>query len=231
MPLRNYEGLVFPYCAWPEGGISPYLWLADKQSGGGGWRNFGTHATLFLTHLLGLVDEAAGTADTGVKEWKLPDGTVLRPDTEDLGCAVLKLKNGAIGTMQTGWCVPDAACLRVEIWGDRGRILLEDPSFGDGVSARLYAADGRPGDYPKRTGQWLDVPAAHYAVPGTGFSKGNAPPYMVSMGWMFHDMVRAIRTASPASPSFAEAVHAQRVVEAVLRSRNSRAWVRVEDVE
>ncbi len=230
MPLRNHDNFIYPHCAWPEGGISPYFWLADKESGGSGWRNFGTHTTLFLTHLLGEVEEAVGTVDTGVKEWRIPDGTVLHPDTEDLGCAVLKMKNGAIGTLQTGWSVPDSAVLRVEIWGDKGRLLLEDPSFGDGISARLYAGDGRPGQYPQGTGQWQEIPAHHYNVPGTGFSKENAPPYMVSMGWMFHDMVRTIREGGPGSPSFAEAYHAQRVVEAVVQSRQTRSWTRIEDV-
>ena len=93
MPLRNYDGSIFPHCALPGNGIDPYLWLADRNSGGGGWRNFGTHTTLFLTHLLGEVEEAVGVVETGVKEWTLPDGSRLRPTSEDLGCAVLKLKN------------------------------------------------------------------------------------------------------------------------------------------
>jgi predicted dehydrogenase len=229
MPLRSYDDKLFPYCAWPEGGIAPYLWLADKQSGGGGWRNFGSHTVLFLTHLLGEVEEAVGTVDTGVKHWTLPDGSSLTPDTEDLGCAVLQMKNGAIGNIQTGWSVPDSACLRVEVWGDKGRLLYEDPSFGDGISARLYAGDGRLAEYPKTAGGWLEIPARHYEVPGLGFSKENAPPYMVSMGWMFHDMVRTIREGGAGSPNFAEACHAQRVVEAVVQSKQTRRWTRIDE--
>lgn len=230
MPLRNFEGKVFPHCAWPESGLTPYLWLAEKESGGGGWRNFGTHTTLFLTHLLGDVEEAVGTVATGVDEWRLPNGRVLRPDTEDLGCAVLKLRNGAIGNLQTGWSVPDSACLRVEIWGDSGRLLLEDPSFGDGISARLYAGDGRMSAYPAQSGSWQEIPGECFQVPGLPFRKETAPPYMVSMGWMFHDMVHAIRQGRAGSPSFAEALHAQQVVEAVIESGRTRAWTRIDDV-
>ena len=29
MPLQQNGADVYPYCAYPEGGISPYLWLAD----------------------------------------------------------------------------------------------------------------------------------------------------------------------------------------------------------
>ena len=156
------------------------------------------------------------------------DSTSLIPENEDLGQAVLKLRSGAVGTLQTGWSVPDTDGLRLEIWGDRGRLLYLDPRFGDGISARLYAGAAHVVDYGKPGGGWLDIPDEYFRVPGTPFSKSNAPPYMVSMGWMFHDMLRAIRENARGSPSFAEAVHAQRVVEAVLRSEREGSWVQVD---
>jgi len=176
---------------------------------------------LFLTHLLGPVEQAAGILQTGLTHWRLPDGSEITPATEDLGSATLQLKNGAIGNVQTGWSVPDAAGLRVEVWGDRGRLLLIDPTFGDGISARLYAGDARMGAFGQETGQWRDIPGHLYQVPGTSFTKETAPPYMVSMGWMFHEMVQAIRAGRQGSPNFAEALHAQLVVEAVARSHQT----------
>jgi hypothetical protein len=94
---------------------------------------------------------------------------------------------------------PGRACLRVEIWGDRGRLLLEDPTFGDGISARLYAAKAGKGEYGFPIGQWLDIPAEYYEVPHA-LSKGRRAPYMVSMGWMFHDMLRTIREGEAVRP-------------------------------
>jgi predicted dehydrogenase len=230
MPLQQHGEHLYPYCVYPEGGINPYHWLGDATSGAGGWRNFGAHTVLFLTHLLGEVEQAAGATRTGVREWKLPDGIELTPRTEDLGCATLCLKNGAIGNVQTGWCVPDSACLRVEVWGDRGRLLLEDPTFGDGISARLYAGKNGRGEFGHPIGQYLEIPGELYRVPGTSFTKESAPPYMVSMGWMFSDMARTIREGGPGSPSFAEACHAQRVVEAVIESQQTGRWMRIEQI-
>ncbi len=229
LPLNVHDGFVYPHSAYPEGGIAPYKWLADTTSGGSGWRNFATHSTLLLTHLLGPVAAVAGVQATGVKEWRLPDGTNLTPDTHDLGCAAIKLENGAIGTLQTGWCAPDAAGLRVEVWGDRGRLLLEDATFGDGVSARLYAADGRP-HYGSPSGKTLDIPDHYYEVPGMGWSKADAPPYMVSMGWMFHDMLAAIRDQRTPSPSFDEALHAHKLVEAAIESADTGRWINLADL-
>jgi predicted dehydrogenase len=223
--LRNYDGYIYPHAAYPEGGMSPYKWLAESESGGSGWRNFGSHMTLFLIKLIGRVKAVTGTDVTGIKEWRLPDGIVLHPDTADFGCGVLQMENGAIGTIQTGWAVSDGPGIRVEIWGTKGRLLYIDPTFGDGVSAKLYAGKPIKAEFGQPTGEWLETPAEYFAVPGTGFSKDNAPWYMVSMGWMFHDMLQAIETGRPPSPSFEEAVHAHKVVEGVIKSGRGRRWV------
>ena len=50
------------------------------------------------------------------------------------------------------------------------------------------------------------------------------------MAPFLHDMVRAIHEGGEGSPSFNEAHHVHRAVEAVLRSVDNRAWVRVDDV-
>jgi predicted dehydrogenase len=228
LPLRNEgEGKLYPFAVWPEGGLTPYRWLAEKSSGAGAWRNFGMHTLLFLTHLLGPVTRAVGTVQTGVPEWHLPDGSRLHPENEDLGCAVLQLDNGAIGTLQTGWAQPDGQTLRVEIWGDKGRLLLSDPSFGDGVSARLYRGEARIAVLGEASGGPIEIPAEYFRVPGTSFTRDNAPPYVPTMCQLFADMLRSIENGNEGSPSFAEAVHAHSVVEAVLQS-DRMAWPKAE---
>ena len=44
-------------------------------------------------------------------------------------------------------------------------------------------------------------------------------------------MLKSIEEGSKGSPGFAEAYHAQRVVEAALRSQKDRSWVRVDEVD
>jgi predicted dehydrogenase len=229
LPLHRHDGFVYTHCAFPGGHLQPYKWLAEKSSGGSGWRNFGTHSMLLLAHLLGDVTEICGCLSTGIERWDLPDGSKLRAENDDLGSAVLRLANGATGTVQAGWCVPDTAGFRFEVWGDHGRMLLQDPSFGDGVSARLFAGDASPVPYGTQSGTWLDIPAPLYAVPGTPLSKENAPPFMVPMAWMFHDMLRTIREGGPGSPNFTEAARVQRAIEAMAVSHAERRWVRLDD--
>lgn len=230
MPLWEQGGLHYPASAYPEAGMDPYLWLADKASGGSGWRNFGTHSLLLLTHLIGQVKEITGMQATGIKEWLLPDGQVITPDTADLGCATLLMENGAIGNLQTGWCVPDTEVMRIEIWGDRGRMVYSDPTFGDGASARLYAGKAKKKEYGELAGAMVDVAPEHYAIPGLPWSKENAPPYMVAMSWMFYNMLEAIKGNARPSPSFEEALHVHKVVTALELSNESGRRIRIAEM-
>jgi predicted dehydrogenase len=227
-PLVVDGGKPYPYSAWSEH-TAPYYWLAERSSGGSGWRNFATHALLYLTHLLGPVEEATGLLATGVPEWTLPNGDVLRPETHDFGSATLKLANGAIGGLQTGWCMPDTEGWRVEVWGDRGRLLLSDPSFGNGFGAKLYAGDARPVPFGERVCAEVPIDDRYYRAPGSETATGAVQPF-VAMDWMFGDMVRAIREGREGSPSFSEAAEVHKVVEAVEIGCAERRWVRVQSL-
>jgi predicted dehydrogenase len=231
LPLVAQDGLIYPHAVWPEGGVSPYTWLGDPASGASAWRNFGSHSLLLLQHLWGGVEEAVGHLQTCVPAWHLPDGSSIRPQTADLGVATLRLANGAVGSLQCGWSVADGPALRVELFGSRGRLLLNDPSFGDGVSASLYAGDARKHAFGTAAGSLQQIPDELYRVPGTPFDRANAPPYMVSMTRLFSDMLRAVRSGSEGSPSFEEAYQVQRVIEAVTLSHQARRWVRIAELE
>jgi predicted dehydrogenase len=135
------------------------------------------------------------------------------------------LASGAIGSLQAGWCVPDTEGWRVEIWGDRGRLLLVDNSFGNLLSAKLYAGDGRLLTYGERTCAEVEIDPAFYNVPGTISGESGPRPY-VAMDWMFAKMAEAVRSGSEGSPSFAEAAAVYRVVEAVEQASAERCWVR-----
>ena len=226
LPLFSHEGRPYCYSAF-SGATDPYYWLAEKASGASGWRNFATHALLFLTHLVGPVEEVTGLVTRGVPRWHLPNGDVLDPETDDYGSATLRLANGAIGSLQTGWCMPDTEGWRVELWGDRGRLLLSDNSFGNAPIARLYAGDTTPVAYGERACREVPIDDALYRVPGSR-KAAEGPRPLVAMEWMFSDMVRAIREGREGSPSFAEAARVQAIVDAVETASAERRWIRMD---
>ena len=227
LPLVHDGALHYPYAAYPPADVQPYKWLAEKASGASAWRNYGTHMTLLLNHMIGRVASVTGMVETGMKDWSLPDGSALKAETDDLGCAVMQMENGAIGTLQVGWCMPDADFIMLDVWGDKGRLRYTDRSFGDGISAELYAAGAKLKVQGEDSGSLVAIDDEFFRVPGMTWDRASAPPYMTSMGWMFHNMLEAIAGRKPASPSFDDALHAHSVVEALLQSAAEGRHIKV----
>ncbi|MBG6120006.1 MULTISPECIES: Gfo/Idh/MocA family protein [unclassified Sphingobium] len=225
LPLVSQEGKTYAFSAFSPS-VDPYYWLADAGTGAGGWRNFATHSLLYLTHLLGPIDTVSGMVAKGVDVWDLPNGKTLNPQNEDLGSATIRLANGAIGSVQAGWCVPDTEGMRIEIWGDKGRLLLTDPSFGNGIGQTLYAGDSRLMPYGQRICAPVPLDTHYQAVPDS--QAGADQPY-VAMDWMFYHMLQAVKGAEQASPSFAEAAAVHRAVEALFVSAREGRHVRLSE--
>jgi predicted dehydrogenase len=227
-PLIEYASQPYPYCA-DAGTGSPYYWLAEKSSGASAWRNFGSHALLFLTHLLGAVEDASALSAIGVPDWHMPNGELLRAETADLAVAALRLTNGAIGTLHTGWCKPGGECWRVDVWGDKGRLLLSDSSFGTMPVAKLYSADRRSLREGHIQLEQVAIEPAYYSVPGCEGSDP-VPRPLIAMDWIFAAMVQAIRDQGEASPSFADAARVHAMVEAIELGAQERRWVRMSEL-
>lgn len=229
LPLLAYDGFVYPFCVQSEV-QKPYDWLGDANSGGSAWRNFGSHTMLNLMYLFGEIEEVIGTMDTFCKEWKLTDGRTVRPQTPDIAMALLRFRKGGMANVNVSWSTVDAAGYFLEVTGSRGRFVVRDPSFADAYTATLYYGDSRKRDSTHEIGSMVDIPERLYQVPGTDYSKANCPPFFGTMAPFLHDMVRAIKEGGEGSPSFNEAYHVHRAVEGVVRSLETRSWVRVDDV-
>lgn len=228
MSLFGHDGYLYPSSAH-SGVMRPYHWLADAKSGASAWRNFGSHAMLNLIWLFGEVDEIVGDTRTVLKKWTLPSGHVLHPDTPDTAMALLKFRDGGFANINTGWCKADPMTYRLEVWGTNGRFLIEDTTFGDAPGSKLYYGDTRPRDMTSLSGDYLDIPAKYFAVPGTPLTKEGCPPFIMPMAALFGDMAAAIREGREGSPSFTEAAHVHEAVEAMVRSSQTRCWTKVGD--
>lgn len=88
-------------------------WAMD---GGGALMNQGIHGVDILQYLMGGVDWVMASMDT-----------MTRPiETEDMVVAIMKFKNGALGTLQASTtCFPGYE-RRTEICGDKGSVVLEE---------------------------------------------------------------------------------------------------------
>jgi len=222
LPLYAHDDFVYTLCHIGGGG-SPYPWLADASSGASAWRNFGSHTILCLMYLLGGVEEIIMTSETFVKELHFTDGTRVRPQTPDFASALVRFRGGAKANINVSWAMADAPGFHLDICGSRGRLVASEPGFCDAGATLHY---GRATTEPSR--EAVAIPDALYQVEGTPLSRDNLPMMMMPITALFADMARVIRTGvGHASPSFADAAHAQAAVEAAVRSERTRGWERV----
>ncbi|TMM52120.1 Gfo/Idh/MocA family oxidoreductase [Maribacter algarum] len=91
-------------------------WRGTKQfDGGAAFINQGIHTIDLLLNVMGPVHSVFGNVQTMVHDI----------EGEDVGAGILNFKNGAIGTITAGTSLYPGYPERLEIYGERGSVILE----------------------------------------------------------------------------------------------------------
>lgn len=182
-------------CWYPE---IPGAWRQTKAySGGGSMTDLGIHCLDLLEYVTGAHIEKVGA---------LADNMVFHYEVEDGCTALFRLSNGAFGTVDAYFNIPDdAARCRIEIYGTKGSIRAEG-SLGqiDGGDVLVTLSD--PGDYYPMQNR---VNVDSYQMEGAGL---NMYEREVSS---FNE---SILTGKPIEAPATDAVHIQKVIESIYRS-------------
>ncbi|HTZ70399.1 MAG TPA: Gfo/Idh/MocA family oxidoreductase [Acetobacteraceae bacterium] len=203
----------------------PYNWFAEAGLGVSAMRNLGSHALHYLVHLFGEVDAVVADDTQLLGEWRFPDGSIVRPETNDFANMILRFVSGMTMQLQVSWSAPVGRGWNVDIFGSKGRITAGDPSFPTSPGTSLLA--GRIGDRsvePVAIPERLMRPAEITIGPDVHPSASH--PMAISM----HRMVEAIRGNGRAAPGFAQAWHVECILEAARVSAQARTWVNVADI-
>lgn len=189
---------------------APWDWLMESAKGGGMLGAAGSHHVDALRWWFGEVKSVAGATATMVKRRRLPESTQTAPvDADDNFSLMLRFANGALATVHYSATAPHEAGDQIILSGSDGILVLAD----DG---RLFGA--RRGEsladlpIPER----LNPELPEFPHPST------APTILLMREW-----VRAIRTGLPGSPSFADGVKVQEILDGVVRSTQLGRWVDV----
>lgn len=127
----------------PNDPANSWRWMADvEQSGVGGFGDLGTHSLDILMWVLGDVD--AVTADIRVVTKR------YGPKTDETGQALMKFRNGAMGTLTAGW-LDVANPVTLMISGTKGYAQIVDNK----LMFKSELVEGAKGNEP-----WTDLPAA-----------------------------------------------------------------------
>lgn len=178
-------------------------WRQNKSLGGGGaLMDMGVHCIDLIQYVTGSpVVQVAAFHDT----------LTFRYEVEDSSTVLLRLKNGAMCSVQSNFNIPDeAAKWRLEFFGTKGRLL------GDSVIGQV---DGGSVD-----ALFMDEVGGYDAVQNV--KKSESALLKADIGNMYTREIesfgRSILENKPLEVPASEAVQAQRIIEAAYRSNDEK---------
>jgi predicted dehydrogenase len=177
--------------------------------GGGPMLDMGPYYITDLVQLLGPVASVMGSTTRPKLERLVTsepmNGTLIPVEVATHVAGMLEFQSGAVVSIAMSFDVPKHGHAPIEIYGDKGSMLVPDPNrFGGEVKVA------------KTGGEWETVPLTHGHVDGEFRSIGVA------------DMATAIVTNRPHRASGALAFHVLEVMEAFQTSSDEGRRVKVE---
>jgi UDP-N-acetyl-2-amino-2-deoxyglucuronate dehydrogenase len=171
-----------------------------KLDGGGAIMNQSIHTIDLLIHLAGDVKSVCAFADRIAHK---------RIEVEDIAVAILRFKNGAVGTIEgaTTCYHPEGNPAEVQICGTEGTVFLQDDKFREWEFARKSPADKKV--------------RASMMTTSSGPAAGAADPSAISFEWHqrnFEDTLKAIKAGKTPSVDGKEARRAIEVILAIYQS-------------
>jgi predicted dehydrogenase len=186
----------------------PWGWLMEQEKAGGMLGATGAHYLDALRWWFGDVKAVAGAVSTMVRQRRLPDSSAMaKVDADDNFSIILRFANGALGTIHVSATAGHEGDEEVTLSGSEGTLQVRQ--------GRLWAA--RAGDFslselpvPERLSGGV-IPGGHFLVQPTAL--------------LLRTFVNAIREHRPASPSFADGVKTQELIDGAIRSSQQGRWI------
>lgn len=224
--LLHFEGHFFQdYAADPA---LPYGWRFDKAvAGGGAFGDIGSHIMDIACALMGPVARVAAGARRLYPERPVGSAGARPVSVDDLAASLVQFAGGTFGSVHASWVATGhKSDLGFTVIGTRGAIRF---TWERNNEVELFlAAD------PKETGGFRRVmlggihpeAAPFWYAQGQGLGYGEA---FVITARRFIEAV--LKNDLDARPSFAEALHVCRVIDAAYRATETGEWVAVERMD
>lgn len=206
----------------------PMMWRLDKErAGSGALGDIGAHIVDLTQFLTGeRISGVSGLTETFVTERPLPDDSSRtgRVTVDDAAIFLARFGGGGLATFEaTRFATGRKNAMRIEINGSTGSLAFDFESMNElhfydntedadtGGFRRIYATEPT---HPYLEAWW---------PPGHGLGYEHTFTHEV------HDLVHAIAGGADPTPSFADGLQVQRVLDAVQRSAaNHSCWTEVE---
>jgi predicted dehydrogenase len=186
----------------------PWGWLMELEKAGGMLGATGSHYLDALRWWFGDVKAVAGAVSTMVRQRRLPDSSAMaKVDADDNFAVILRFANGALGTIHISATAGHEGDEEITLSGADGTLAIRQ--------GRLLGA--RRGDFSLNE---LPIPDRLHAGVAPGGHFLVQPTALLLRTWS-----RAIRDGVPASPSFADGVKTQELIDGALRSSQQGRWI------
>ena len=217
---------------WLVDAEGPMTWRLDKdRAGSGSLGDIGAHAIDMVQYLTDTtLDSVSGTMHTFVTERPLLGETVGLSGTasdergqvtvDDAAWFTAKLSGGAIGAFEaTRFATGRKNALRVEISGSDGALAFDLETMNE---LQFYDATDPAGEQGFKR---IIVTEPEHPYMDSWWPTGHALGYEHAFSHEVRDFVLDIDANREPSPSFADGLQVQRVLDAVERSAaNGSAW-------
>ena len=199
----------------------PWNWYSRKDRGGGALGALGSHTFDYINWLFGSVRRLSATLKTAIPTRPLPDtGEMRSVDADDTCMLMLELADGTPCQVCISACTFEGRGHWVEVYGDRGTLVLGSDNQKDYVHGfNLKAA---PAGKPLTM---LEIPA-HLAF-SQSYTDGRLAPFIrVVDTW-----IKAIDAGESMTPSLREGVYSQLLMDLTHQSHETGTWVDVPQLD
>ena len=196
---------------WLRDPNAPLVWrLRKEKTGTGTLGDIGAHILDLAEWVTGQhIRSVVADLETFVEERPRSEGGTGKVDVDDAVSVLARFEGGAMGTFTSSRYVPGQGMdQRLEVYGDKGALIMD---FSDQQNIRV--SSGRMA----RENQMVQLP-----VP----SRFATTPERY-LGQNVTNFINAILAGEQMSPSFAEGLHNQALIDAVVASAETRVWVDV----
>ncbi len=201
----------------------PLVWRLQRElAGSGALGDIGAHIVDLSQHLLGdSIASVSGLTETFVRERPMPDGRGSGEVTvDDAALFVARFAGGAVGTFEASrFATGRKNGLRIEVNGSRGSLVFDLERLNE---LELYQAN----DVADTAGfRRVLVTESDHPWVGAWWPPGHVLGWEHTFTHQAHDLLHAVANDEDCAPTFADGLQVQRVLDAVLRSSETGAWV------
>lgn len=208
---------------WLTGGRgnrdSGFSWRHVRaEAGFGALGDTGVHGIDLIQWIFGDLKKVVSHMAVHVPEHKTDEGEYKKTEVEDACSFLGEMTNGAQVDFHVSSVAPFDRLIRLEVCGDKGFLGAHLVSRGKDYNGRLLGGKGEKSlskeiPIPKRL-QWEIEPDGRKVT-----------PVAIFFACLAQQMVKAIHTGQPSSPSFLDGLKAQKVLQALALSWEKREWV------